>query len=411
MKTRTLIVIVALAALIGSGCRAEKSTPTPSEADQVIRGEAQVGQIQIQILESMPVQVKVVASGNLPDGCTKIDQATTRREANTFLVTIVTVRPAGAACTLAIVPFEETISLDVNGLPAGVYTVNVNGVTDSFELAVDNTLETSEIITREAPVGSIQVNIMESAPVQVSVTVRGSLPDGCTEISQIAQTRQANFISLDVFTERPADMVCTQAVVPFEETVPLEVRGLPAGTYTVDVNGVTATFELSASDVAPESPALNCPPAQEGQVPFLNADDGYCLLYPETFKVNNPQRGYVVFSGPALTAGPEAEQASLTIQNEGPANGRTAEEIANERLSEYEGSGVKIKQGVINLAGEEAIRADDVPGQTLVRQVFMVHDDTVYVFTLAPIDSAFAEATAQAEELWKVISSSFTFAQ
>jgi hypothetical protein len=112
--------------------------------------------------------------------------------------------------------------------------------------------------------------------------VRGNLPDGCTKISQIAQTRQANFISVDVFTERRADMVCTQAVVPFEETVPLEVRGLPAGTYTVDVNGVTATFELSASDVASESPTLNCPPAQEGRVPFLNADDVPALRNPSS---------------------------------------------------------------------------------------------------------------------------------
>ena len=60
------------------------------------------------------------------------------RTDQTFQVTITTTRPADAMCTEALVPFEETFSLDVYSLPAGTYTVNVNGITDTFELAVDN---------------------------------------------------------------------------------------------------------------------------------------------------------------------------------------------------------------------------------------------------------------------------------
>jgi inhibitor of cysteine peptidase len=41
-------------------------------------------------------------------------------------------------CAQVLVPFEETIALDVAGLPAGAYTVVVNEVKTSFELAVDN---------------------------------------------------------------------------------------------------------------------------------------------------------------------------------------------------------------------------------------------------------------------------------
>ena len=39
------------------------------------------------------------------------------------------------------VPFEDTIPLDVYDLPAGAYTVDVNGVTNTFTLDVDNVLE------------------------------------------------------------------------------------------------------------------------------------------------------------------------------------------------------------------------------------------------------------------------------
>lgn len=98
---------------------------------------AQIENIRVQILESFPVQVRVVASGYFSDGCERIDQINTERDANLFTVEITT-RSEGEICTEAEVPFEEVISLEVKGLKAGVYSVDVNGVTDRFELEKDN---------------------------------------------------------------------------------------------------------------------------------------------------------------------------------------------------------------------------------------------------------------------------------
>jgi hypothetical protein len=39
---------------------------------------------------------------------------------------------------MAIVPFEEIISLDVEGLPAGEYTVKYGDLTETFTLEQDN---------------------------------------------------------------------------------------------------------------------------------------------------------------------------------------------------------------------------------------------------------------------------------
>jgi inhibitor of cysteine peptidase len=97
-----------------------------------------VESVEIRILESMPVQVQVVATGYLADACTKMGEITQSRDGNTFNITIPTTRPADAACAEVITPFEEIIPLDVAGLTAGTYTVNVNGVTDTFELTADN---------------------------------------------------------------------------------------------------------------------------------------------------------------------------------------------------------------------------------------------------------------------------------
>lgn len=105
---------------------------------KLIYGNATVENIEIMILESFPVQVKVNARGYLPDGCTKIDEITKEKNNNTFSINIKTVRPADTFCTEAIIPFQEVISLDVYGLKAGIYNVDVNGVKGTFEMVTDN---------------------------------------------------------------------------------------------------------------------------------------------------------------------------------------------------------------------------------------------------------------------------------
>ncbi|MEK9183870.1 MAG: hypothetical protein AAB890_02250, partial [Patescibacteria group bacterium] len=54
---------------------------------------------------------------------------------------------------------------------------------------------------------------------------------------------------ITITASREADKICAQVITPFEKKILLDVAGLAAGTYTVNVNGVTATFTLTASDV------------------------------------------------------------------------------------------------------------------------------------------------------------------
>jgi len=114
--------------------------PTPIEGEVII-GEATVGSVEILILESFPVQVRVLAKGTLADACTTVHEITEEREGDTFTVTITTIRPADMMCAQVLTAFEESIPLDVHGLEAGTYTVDVNGETATFTLDVDNVLE------------------------------------------------------------------------------------------------------------------------------------------------------------------------------------------------------------------------------------------------------------------------------
>jgi len=103
---------------------------------------AQIDSIQIQTLESFPIQQQLVVSGNLLNGCTVLNEPTQLRDGNVFYITLDT-RTEGDTCTEALVPYETTIDLQVNNLPAGVYIVNINNQEISFELENDNQLDFS----------------------------------------------------------------------------------------------------------------------------------------------------------------------------------------------------------------------------------------------------------------------------
>ncbi len=98
-------------------------------------------------------------------------------------------------------------------------------------------------------VDSIDVFIKESFPVQVSVQVYGNLADGCVSIhSTEAKFDGKDSFDVHIYTTSPKDVMCTQALVPFEENIPLDVDGLPAGTYTVNVYDLQSTFTLDVDN-------------------------------------------------------------------------------------------------------------------------------------------------------------------
>jgi len=141
---------------------------TGEPSGDVIHGTAHVEEVDLLIMESFPVQVAAVARGYLPDGCTAIDQVRSSFDAdsNTFSVTISTVRDKDAMCTQATVPFEERVELDVYGLPAGTYTVDVSGVQKTFTFDVDN--KPAESSSSEVPWDEARALILAGEVEQVT---------------------------------------------------------------------------------------------------------------------------------------------------------------------------------------------------------------------------------------------------
>jgi hypothetical protein len=119
----------------------------------------------------------------------------------------------------------------------------------------------SPIVTEEPAPGSvvvvksIDIQILESFPLQVHAVVRGDLPDaGCTTIASVEQVREGNTFILTLVTTTDPLALCAQALTPFEEVVALDVRDLPAGTYTVRAGGIEQTFEFTVDNSLQEQP-------------------------------------------------------------------------------------------------------------------------------------------------------------
>ncbi|KKH45236.1 hypothetical protein EO93_11250 [Methanosarcina sp. 1.H.A.2.2] len=128
-----------------------------------VAGKASVEKVMIIMTRSIPPQVKVVASGMLGGSCENIDSEniTIIREGNLFLVDLPTLIQNGVPCTLNLVPFEEYVPIDIEGLEPGEYTVSVNGINASFVLG--------DYSTPSKTYGTIQGNILfesQKAPVE-----------------------------------------------------------------------------------------------------------------------------------------------------------------------------------------------------------------------------------------------------
>jgi len=118
-----------------------------------------------------------------------------------------------------------------------------------------------DLVRDKADVEEVNLLIMESFPIQVAAVARGNLRDGCTEIDEVQSSydEETMTFTVEITTVREPNAVCTQVLVPFEERIELDARGLAAGTYTVNVNGVEENFTLDVDNELPDTSTSEIP--------------------------------------------------------------------------------------------------------------------------------------------------------
>lgn len=151
-------------------------------------------------------------------------------------------------------------------------------------------------------------------------------------------------------------------------------------------------------------------PETDGVEPYANTDSGYSMFLPKGYEIIQTTPDSVMIFAPQDTQG-HRERATITVE---PANGRTAEQAAQEATSGMPAD--MLKPGtVMGLDNEMALMLDKLPGQDLNRQVFVIHAGRLYRMAffpqneLAGADPAAVEATRQMENLYAVVLNTFQF--
>lgn len=113
----------------------------------------------------------------------------------------------------------------------------------------DTTIVPGEGIVPE----SVEPIIIDATLIQVLLKVSGKFPNGCGQFGQINQRVIDNRFEITMhLAPVPDDAVCTDALVPYERTIPLQVYGLNEGTYEYEVNGGNkGSFTLTRNNFLP----------------------------------------------------------------------------------------------------------------------------------------------------------------
>jgi inhibitor of cysteine peptidase len=238
---KVLILLALIITLILSSCSQE------AEPIEEITDTATIETIEINVRGEVPKQVQVKIIGYLPDSCTKIHDINTERADDSFQIDVVTLRTTGVECSEEQSDFEERVTLPVNNLPAGEYSVIVEGANSksgSFEFTEDNVLSSSGMQSN-ATINDLVIDMVDDNPDMVKVTIIGSLKDPCTELEEIEYELEDTTFTIIVKTAREAHTMCnSQAEVPFEEVIELDTSGLSAGEYLVESQEISQTFEI-----------------------------------------------------------------------------------------------------------------------------------------------------------------------
>ncbi|MFV1980745.1 MAG: hypothetical protein ACC655_06290 [Rhodothermia bacterium] len=157
------------------------------------------------------------------------------------------------ACLVLVLPFVA----GCGGMSNSTSTESSGGApSDRFAGLVDDERETVMIATSDESAGEYRMSpavfdtvivrsvpAVENEPRVVEALLKGSFPDGCTELQQLMQSKTAGGQSATLTMRRPVSAICTQVVRPYRFFFELDFR-YPPGDYMLVVNDRSFAFTV-----------------------------------------------------------------------------------------------------------------------------------------------------------------------
>ncbi|WP_423225347.1 hypothetical protein [Candidatus Amarolinea aalborgensis] len=191
-------------------------------------------------------------------------------------------------------------------------------------------------------------------------------------------------------------------------TVPHETATHTVSTATQSAPTAPVATGATLAAVSTRKPALGCASGDVTLKVYFDPVAQYCLLYPARFTVGDVQPGYhVAFYGPPTADSPGG---ALSLMEPGLALGRTVTQVVDEFLKSAGQSSPPIVREATTIGGEPAEMVKNVFGEAgLVWEVFVVHADHIYRFTLYPMEDVLVATRPDIDAIWQAVQRSFTF--
>ena len=273
MKIKTLSFLLLSLFLLLSACSplitivsSSGEQPTPVESyDSVSAGyqPITVDQVEVEVGVGSPIPVHVIISGWMPDPCSQVEHTEIKQDGSNFIITLFATPdiggPAVDGCIKDPMYFKMGIPLNVVDLPAGSYSVTVNGSRADFKL--DTATSTSSLPLRAADmpfnkadiqVDAVNVDIGRGSPLPIHAIVSANLPNACAQLGEVRVHRNETTFFVRLIAYVPAQTDCDPDTLPMRIEVPLNIAYAPEGPFEVNVNGATASFDHRTMPAAPE---------------------------------------------------------------------------------------------------------------------------------------------------------------
>ena len=226
-------------------------------SDQVPGGyqKIDVDDVNVEVGVGSPIPVQVMVNGNLPDSCAQVEHMRQVQDGSHISITLSTIPSNAEGCVQDPLPFRIVIPLNIVNLPAGPYTVDVNGSPASFEISTGNTTSSlpaadSEITRTDIEVPGVSIEAGVGSPIPVHAIVGVNQANTCAQVGEMRLHRVDNTFYVQLIADTAQRQDCQAdpptGSIPFRMDIPLNMVNLPDGSYQVNVNGTTTTFDWPA---------------------------------------------------------------------------------------------------------------------------------------------------------------------
>lgn len=258
-------------------------------------------------------------------------------------------------------------------------------------LALVATVSSGQDATEQPAVITGEANITAARIENGNIIIEGTFPDGCTTMGSIDQQIDGDMLIITANTERPADLMCTQAIVSFEQTLPLDLASIPDGEYQVIVNGIAAEGLFN-----PQA-AVTCPAPDVSHDLYTDAQNGLCFLIPADAVITIGETRTTITPPESSGLDPLPLFALEFMDIETP-----VETYIKEAMRDIFFQQIALDAGIL-------YQANMLLGSTMSRMGFIqAHNKALQLFN-SPVQNAPDDALTASDELWSTVTASLSF--